>query len=924
MEKILSLQKQLGRARWLPPLVILLTLGVLGGTIYYGARQLRGALRAGIVEREGEVLDAVAMLQQLGAESSAQLTHQLDDTAGQLALALRLSKLREGVVAVRLYDAQGRFVVAMPAPVKAAQLSAADQAPLWRLQPVSRYEPKADLAALFHGLPGSAMPHAASTPLLTVLIPLHAEGSANLLAVAELIQDGSGVARAFAALDRHLAGQALLTFLAAGGLLALALSWSFRRLQTITRRLEAQAVSLRQANQELALTAKTSALGAVTAHVVHGLTSPLNGLQNFLAAHVGNDAAWQDAVQGTQRMQTLIGEIVRILGEQTEKTRYELPLSELAQILSSRIRPVARNARVGFEVQLKGDCCLANRNANLVLLILENLLRNAIEATPPGKVVRLSFCSGPTSLTCEVRDEGSGLPEAARRDLFSPGHSTKPGGNGIGLALSHHLARHLGAELVLAGNSAAGCVFQLRLPAELLANGDQSESPAPADQSKPHPPGKAMRLDTCVAKLVALLLGVGALSCPIPMQAVTYPLTWRWSNPTPHGANIVDLAFSSGLGVQVGERGQIFTSTNFSSWTPRDSHTTRSLRGVTFFGGRIVISGENGTILFADDATEFYLNDLGTSDWLEGVAASTNLVVAVGDNGAIYTSDNAVTWTRKTTSFTTWLRSVAWGPPGFVAVGENGFIANSASGNIWNVRTSPLSQHLNRVAWLGDRYWAVGDAGPVVTSTNGVQWAQQTCGATSYLYAASGDANEALAAGEQEVWLKADNAWTSELTATRQSPPPLWSYYSALWDGASYWLGGATGMWVQGARTNSIGETAWNVPGGSVRNWLWAVRRTPYFYLAVGDHGTVMASNNGIDWDLDLVPETVTNTVFLGVGVSSNTFYAVGSAGRSFAAPMASPGTALSPDRPPATSRLHRFRRPPACRRCQRHGARQF
>ena len=167
------------------------------------------------------------------------------------------------------------------------------------------------------------------------------------------------------------------------------------------------------------------------------------------------------------------------------------------------------------------------------------------------------------------------------------------------------------------------------------------------------------------------------------MQAVTYPLTWRWSNPTPHGANIVDLAFSSGLGVQVGERGQIFTSTDFSSWTPRDSHTTRSLRGVTFFGGRIVISGESGTILFADDATEFYLNDLGTSDWLESVAASTNLVVAVGDNGAIYTSDDAVTWTRKTTSFTTWLRGVAWGPPGFVAVGENGFIANSASGNIW-------------------------------------------------------------------------------------------------------------------------------------------------------------------------------------------------------------------------------------------------
>ena len=98
MEKILSLQKQLARARWLPPLVILLTLCILGGTISFSARQVRGALRAGIVNREAEVLDAVAMLESLGAESPADFSQRLSDQAGQLALALRLSKLREGVV----------------------------------------------------------------------------------------------------------------------------------------------------------------------------------------------------------------------------------------------------------------------------------------------------------------------------------------------------------------------------------------------------------------------------------------------------------------------------------------------------------------------------------------------------------------------------------------------------------------------------------------------------------------------------------------------------------------------------------------------------------------------------------------------------------------------------------------------------------
>ena len=879
MEKILSLQKQLARARWLPLLVILLTLCILGGTICFSARQVRGALRVGIVNREAEVLDAVAMLESLGAESPADFSQRLSDQAGQLALALRLSKLREGVVAVRLYDAQGSFVTAMPISVRPAGLGAAEQAALGRLQPVSFYQPKADLATLFVGWPKGSAGDVQPSPLLTVMIPLHAEGSADLLAVAELVQDGSGVARAFAALDRELAAQGLVTFVLAGCILVLALSWAFQRLQTITRRLEEQAVSLRRANQELALAAKTSALGAVTAHVIHGLSSPLAGLQSFIAAHAGDGAAWQDAAHDTQRMRTLIGEIVRILGEESESTLYELPLDELSQIISSRIAPVAREAGVGFDLEFEAEGCLVNRDANLVLMILENLLRNAIEATPPGRRVRVSFRNDPTGVLCGVCDEGPGLPEAVRQNLFTPCCSTKSAGNGIGLTLSQHLARHLGAELTLADTSPAGSAFQLRLPHTLMSDAKASGHPAPNGCYEPQTRRNTMSLVPCAAKTLLALVGIAAWANAATLQAVTYPLTWRWSNPTPHGADIVDMALGSSLCVQVGERGQIFTSTDLDYWMPRDSHTTRSLRGVAFLGGRIVISGENGTILFADDPADFCLVDLGTSNWLESVAASTNRVVAVGDNGAIYTSTNGVAWTRVTTSITTWLRSVSWGPPGFVAVGENGFVASSTNASTWTVRSSTVSQHLNRVAWIGDRYYAVGDAGRTVTSVNGISWTQQSCGATNYLFAAAGTNSSVVAVGEQEVRLKESGVWTNELRATKVSPPPAWSYYSALWDGSGYRLGGSVGMWVRGVRTNSTSEVGWDVPSESVRTWLWAIKRTPYFYLAAGDRGTVMTSDNGIDWDLNLVPGTMTNTVFLGVGGTSTNFYAVGSAG---------------------------------------------
>jgi len=57
------------------------------------------------------------------------------------------------------------------------------------------------------------------------------------------------------------------------------------------------------------------------------------------------------------------------------------------------------------------------------------------------------------------------------------------------------------------------------------------------------------------------------------LTAANLPLRWRWSYPTPHGANIVDMAYSPtlSLAVQVAERGQLYTSDNLSTWLPRDS-----------------------------------------------------------------------------------------------------------------------------------------------------------------------------------------------------------------------------------------------------------------------------------------------------------------------------------------------------------------
>jgi hypothetical protein len=212
-------------------------------------------------------------------------------------------------------------------------------------------------------------------------------------------------------------------------------------------------------------------------------------------------------------------------------------------------------------------------------------------------------------------------------------------------------------------------------------------------------------------------------------------------------------------------------------------------------------------------------------------------------------------------------------------VGEEGFIASSSNGTDWIIRTSGVAQNLNRVAWVADRYWVVGDGGKVLSSVNGSSWQSQSSGATNTLAVVTGTTNTLVLAGDREVRLRQGTAWTNELRADHPWPPPIWSYYAGCWNEFSHWLVGESGMIVQGVKMDGAAEMSWVVPTNSVRNWLWSVMRNPGYYLAVGDRGTIMASNDGFEWEVDLVPSAATNVIFLGVGGRSNLVLAVGSGG---------------------------------------------
>lgn len=386
-------------------------------------------------------------------------------------------------------------------------------------------------------------------------------------------------------------------------------------------------------------------------------------------------------------------------------------------------------------------------------------------------------------------------------------------------------------------------------------------------------------------ELGAVLLVLAAL----PAGAAGLPLVWQWSNPLPHGNNIIDVARRDAFWIQVAERGQIYTSDDFLSWTQHSTPTRRALRSVAFLNQRILIVGESGTVLSGASPAELTLLDLGTSDWLEAVASSPQLAVAVGDNGAIYTTPDGQAWQRQDQSFQDWLRSVAYGTPGghgtFVAVGEGGFIATSPDGLVWQPRPTPTFADLNRVAWVGGEFWAVGDGGVALRSSTGSVWVPVATGAANVLNTFAGLDSLRLAAGDAEVRVsRGGEGWNDEISDFNPLPPPVWTYLSAVAATNSFFLFGRTGMIVEGRRT-SDDVLLWAPLYDSPRQWLWDVKRFANLYLAVGDRGSILSSPNGISWQQELPPESATNSILLGVGGRANLAVAVGNGGTIITSP---------------------------------------
>ena len=142
----------------------------------------------------------------------------------------------------------------------------------------------------------------------------------------------------------------------------------------------------------------------------------------------------------------------------------DLNLKETVQqnfdYLKSRI-----SRKVNFELKVPSREILIPHNRILMSWVIENLVKNAVDAMKGEGKLEISLYSKNNYVLIDVKDSGSGMTNTQMRNAFKPGYSTKKRGWGLGLSLAKRVINeyHNGDIKIAESEVGKGTTFRIVL-----------------------------------------------------------------------------------------------------------------------------------------------------------------------------------------------------------------------------------------------------------------------------------------------------------------------------------------------------------------------------------------------------------------------------------------------------------------------------
>ena len=311
-------------------------------------------------------------------------------------------------------------------------------------------------------------------------------GTKNIYAIAGL-KEGDWLlifkqekADAFSDLTRMFNIAAVIFFLGAAAIMAMAVLLSHR----MVRRIQRTDAEKEKLNQQMVETGKLASVGELAAGIAHEINNPV-AIMVEEAGWIGdlleeeefaestnlkefNRALAQIRTQG-RRCKEITHKLLSF-ARRTDSTVKDVQINDLISEIAELSFQMARYSKIAITTDLQPNLPYVTLSPSEMQQVLLNLINNAMEAMEKnGGTVHISTRHSKLEkdhLVITVADNGPGIPAANLAKIFDPFFTTKPVGKGTGLGLSicYGIIQKMGGKIDVQSTLGQGTRFRIWIP----------------------------------------------------------------------------------------------------------------------------------------------------------------------------------------------------------------------------------------------------------------------------------------------------------------------------------------------------------------------------------------------------------------------------------------------------------------------------
>jgi two-component system nitrogen regulation sensor histidine kinase NtrY len=214
---------------------------------------------------------------------------------------------------------------------------------------------------------------------------------------------------------------------------------------------------LQDSAELLAKSERESAWREMARQVAHEIKNPLTpmklGVQHLLRA-------WEDNHPEKDQLlkrigDTLIEQIDTLSNIATEFSNFavmpkpDYTKVDLTTVLHHTVDLYNESGNVGIRLACPDEPLYVIADKDQLVRIFSNLVKNAIQAIPPGRkgMVHIAVEDEPDHYRVSVHDNGNGIPKELMDKIFTPNFTTKSGGTGLGLAMVKNMVAMMDGDI---------------------------------------------------------------------------------------------------------------------------------------------------------------------------------------------------------------------------------------------------------------------------------------------------------------------------------------------------------------------------------------------------------------------------------------------------------------------------------------------